>query len=548
MTTDKKNIQALVEVCRIKGIKQVVLSPGSRSAPLVIGFSQTKEMQCTVIADERVAGFFALGMAQQSQHPVVLVCTSGTAVLNLAPAICEAYYQQVPLLILTADRPAEYIGIGENQAILQTNIYRNYIRGSYTLSETSAEAARITSEAIDLSTLGYGGPVHINIPLREPLYGTSDEPLSDFSINKIAPQTLPAAPVIPLSKKNMLICGMHEPDAELLKIIQKLSLRDDLIVVAEPLANMPAAYVIGNIDAAISLLKEEEYADHAPDTIITIGRQIVSKRLRQYLRKVAPAHHFHISTDRGEWNGLGAKEYQHIVAKPEDCLRILADIKHEPTGHCRWQSLNKKAQSLTQQFVRQAAFSDLSVFDQLISSFPEGANIHYGNSSPVRYSSFFAHRASLSVNSNRGTSGIDGCVSTAAGAACQSGRLTVCVVGDVSFLYDSNALWNNALSPQLRIIVINNGGGNIFRLIEGPGRVENFEKYFETSHKLSAEFLAQMYQIPYYFCDRAEDLDFVSGQFYKPQKGNKPAILEIKTDGPTSEKVYKQYFEFLKNN
>ncbi len=548
MTTDKKNIQALVEVCRIKGIKQVVLSPGSRSAPLVIGFSQTKEMQCTVIADERVAGFFALGMAQQSQHPVVLVCTSGTAVLNLAPAICEAYYQQVPLLILTADRPAEYIGIGENQAILQTNIYRNYIRGSYTLSETSAEAARITSEAIDLSTLGYGGPVHINIPLREPLYGTSDEPLSDFSINKIAPQTLPAAPVIPLSKKNMLICGMHEPDAELLKIIQKLSLRDDLIVVAEPLANMPAAYVIGNIDAAISLLKEEEYADHAPDTIITIGRQIVSKRLRQYLRKVAPAHHFHISTDRGEWNGLGAKEYQHIVAKPEVCLRILADIKHEPTGHCRWQSLNKKAQSLTQQFVRQAAFSDLSVFDQLISSFPEGANIHYGNSSPVRYSSFFAHRASLSVNSNRGTSGIDGCVSTAAGAACQSGRLTVCVVGDVSFLYDSNALWNNALSPQLRIIVINNGGGNIFRLIEGPGRVENFEKYFETSHKLSAEFLAQMYQIPYYFCDRAEDLDFVSGQFYKPQKGNKPAILEIKTDGPTSEKVYKQYFEFLKNN
>ena len=147
MTTDKKNIQALVEVCRIKGIKHVVFSPGSRSAPLVIGFSQLRDMQCTVIADERVAGFFALGIAQQSRVPVAVVCTSGTAVLNLAPAICEAYYQQVPLLILTADRPPEYIGIGENQAIIQTNIYSNYIRGSYTLPESATDAAAVGARA-----------------------------------------------------------------------------------------------------------------------------------------------------------------------------------------------------------------------------------------------------------------------------------------------------------------------------------------------------------------------------------------------------------------
>ena len=169
MTTDKKNIQALIEVCRIKGIRQIVFSPGSRSAPLVIGFSQVKEINCTVIADERVAGFFALGMAQQSGHPVAVVCTSGTAVLNLAPAICEAHYQQVPLLILTADRPPEFIGIGENQAINQTSIYSNYIRASFNLPESPQDAAQITSEAIDLTTQGYMAPVHINIPLREPL-------------------------------------------------------------------------------------------------------------------------------------------------------------------------------------------------------------------------------------------------------------------------------------------------------------------------------------------------------------------------------------------
>jgi len=548
LTTDKKNIQALVEVCRIKGIRHVVFSPGSRSAPLVIGFSQVREITCTVIPDERVAGFFALGIAQQSHQPVAVVCTSGTAVLNLAPAICEAYYQQVPLLILTADRPADYIGIGENQAIIQTGIFSNYIRSSYTLPEAAHEAAKVTAEAIDLATLGYGAPIHINIPLREPLYGTSSESLTDFSVHKIAPQTLPAASAIPLSARNMIICGMHRADEQLLKAIQRLSQRDDMVVVAEPLSNMPAANVVKNPDGALVLLKEAEYAAYAPDTIITIGAQIVSKRLRQFLRWAAPAHHYHISTDRGEWNGLGAKQYQHIVGDATIFLSALFDTKYTPTEYSLlWQALNKKAIALTEQYAAGAGFSDLSVFHQLIGSFPDKANVHYGNSSPVRYGGFFGHRASLVIHSNRGTSGIDGCVSTAAGAAFQSGRLTICVVGDVSFLYDSNALWNNALSPHLRIIVINNGGGSIFRLIEGPGRVEGFEKFFETKHDLSAEYLAQMYQVPYYFCQRADELDFVLGQFYKPQKANRPAILEIKTDAATSEKVYKQYFEYLKS-
>jgi 2-succinyl-5-enolpyruvyl-6-hydroxy-3-cyclohexene-1-carboxylate synthase len=548
LTTDKKNIQALVEVCRIKGIRQVVFSPGSRSAPLVIGFSQVKEIQCTVIADERVAGFFALGMAQQSHMPVAIVCTSGTAVLNLAPAICEAYHQQVPLLVLTADRPPEYIGIGENQAILQTNIYNNYIRASYTLPDTAPEAAQIASDAIAMTTLGYYAPVHINIPLREPLYGSSDEPLPDFSIHKLTSETAaPEKAKISLSAKNMLICGMHDPDTRLSKYIQQLSLRDEWVIVAEPVSNMPVAGAVKNIDGALILLQEDQYGPYAPENIITIGKQIVSKKLRQFLHRVKPSAHYHLSKDKGEWNGLGARGYHHIICEPLHLIASLCEIKRQASDYkAKWQSINQKADSLTKLYALQGPYSDWQVFYQLVSSYPEGADVHYGNSSPVRYSGFFGHRTSLAVYANRGTSGIDGCVSTAAGAACQSGRLTICVVGDVSFLYDSNALWNNALSPHLRIIVINNGGGNIFRLIDGPGRVDGFEKFFEASHKLSTEFLAQMYQIPYYFCERAEEMDFVLGQFYKPQKNRKPAILEIKTDGAISAQVYKQYFEFLK--
>jgi len=548
MTTDKKNIQALVEVCRIKGIKHVVFSPGSRSAPLVIGFSQVREITCTVIPDERVAGFFALGIAQQSRQPVAIVCTSGTAVLNLAPAICEAYYQQVPLLILTADRPPEYIGIGENQAIAQTGIYGNYIRSSYTLPETASEAAAVTAEAIDLTLLGCPAPVHINIPLREPLYSTSNDPLPDFSINKISPQFVPPPQAIPLSRNNMLICGMHELNETLSAAVGVLSSRNDFVVAVEPVSNINTPRAISNMDTALSMISETDHAAYTPETIITIGKQIISKRLRTFLRKIAPARHYHISTDRGEWNGLGAKEYHHIVANEIVALEAICNVGPQASDFAeQWSDINQKVIQRRKEFAATVAFSDWWVFAKLINSYPDGANIQYGNSSPIRYACLLPHRKGITVNSNRGTSGIDGCVSTAAGAAFQSGKLTISIVGDVSFIYDSNALWNNVLPQNLRIIVINNGGGNIFRLIEGPGSVENFEKFFETRHNLSAEFLAQMYQIPYYFCDRADDMDFVLGQFYKPQKGNKPAILEIKTDGLISEKVYKQYFEFLKN-
>jgi 2-succinyl-5-enolpyruvyl-6-hydroxy-3-cyclohexene-1-carboxylate synthase len=203
------------------------------------------------------------------------------------------------------------------------------------------------------------------------------------------------------------------------------------------------------------------------------------------------------------------------------------------------------ATAKTEAYAKQAPFSDWQVFNTLTRSFPAKAHIQYGNSSPIRYAGFFDHAPKLSIHANRGTSGIDGCVSTAAGAAYQHEGLTICVVGDISFLYDSNALWNNYLSPQLRIIVVNNGGGNIFRLIEGPKQVPGFDCFFETAHQRSVEFLAKMYQIPYYFCDRSDDLEKTLKTFYKSKKG-RPAILEIKTDGAISEQAYKDYFTFLK--
>lgn len=546
MTTDKKNIQALSEVCRIMGISEVVCSPGSRSAPLVIAFSSIKEMRCTVIPDERAAGFFALGIAQLTRSTVAVVCTSGTAALNLAPAVCEAYHQQLPLLLITADRPAEYIGTGENQAINQQEIYRNYIRASFTLPEVQHEAARITAEAISLTTHGSFSPVHINVPLREPLYGTSNEDLPDFTFSHSSGTMPEGKQTLSTGKRNLILCGMSEPDAPLLNTLHQLSLREDIAIIAEPLSNMPLPFAVSNPDAAVELLASMPQPFY-PEVVISMGGQFVSKRLRQFLKTARPERHYHISTDRGEWNGLSAQSFVHICASPHEKLQALLSERAVLSDYARiWKAISRWSQKSTESFARLAPFSDWQVIRHLVQTFPEGACIQYGNSSPVRYAGFFRHHSSLKVNSNRGTSGIDGCLSTAVGAAFAAQRLTIALIGDISFFYDSNALWNNYLSPQLRIIVINNSGGNIFRLIDGPGTVQRFEEFFETRHHLNAEHLAAMYGIPYYFCDKADDLSFVLGQFYGHQKGNRPAILEVKTDPQTDEETYKNYFEFLR--
>mgnify|MGYP000155507998 CR=1 FL=1 len=209
-----------------------------------------------------------------------------------------------------------------------------------------------------------------------------------------------------------------------------------------------------------------------------------------------------------------------------------------------WLSLSKQAEQLSSSYLATTPFCDLKVFETVLATLPQPAHIQFGNSTPIRYGNLFKQKTEHQSNSNRGTSGIDGCLSTATGAAYVHNALTVCIMGDISFLYDSNALWNNYLSPNLRIVIINNSGGNIFRLIEGPNQVNDFEKFFETTHNLTAKHLANMYQLPYYFCTNQAELNQVLQTFYQPQNG-KPAILEIKTDNLLSAQAFKNYFSHL---
>ena len=567
MTTAKKGVRLIAEICNRKGIRKVVFSPGSRSAPLVIAFSSIPDIECLVIPDERVAGYFALGMAQQLGETVALVCTSGTAVLNLAPAVCEAFYQNVPLLVLTADRPEGAANNGENQAIMQENIFGNHTLSRYTINgdaETKNELDEVIAEmlkAVDDTTTGYVGPVHVNIHIDEPLYETTSENLQAEILGKdselITKEFISLKDIQRVKgdfshyKKKMVLVGMRDYDEEFIEKLDYLNKRADTIVVHENISNLPIENTVWNVDACLELMKERNGRQYVPDIVITLGRQIVSKRIKKFLRGM-PRLHWDVppgsSWGRG-WAMFGdmfdpiepVNEMQFLNAIIETEEPDNADFKET------WLSLSKRALEVSEQFFAGAEFSDLKVFEALQRHLPYNTNVQYGNSTPIRYSNFFKSGNLHTFNSNRGTSGIDGSLSTATGAAYANGKTTVCVLGDVSFFYDSNALWNNYLSPNLKIVVVNNGGGNIFRLIEGPQKVNDFEKFFETKHQLSAEKLAQMYGLPYFLCTGPENLEEMVKNFLT-EKGTRASILEIQTNNEVSAAVYKKYFQFLKQH
>jgi len=560
MNSSKQGVRLIADICRARGIRYAVFSPGSRSAPLVIAFSQIPEIECIVIPDERVAGYFALGIAQQTQQPVAVICTSGTAVLNLGPALCEAYYQDIPMLFLTADRPEGAAEKGENQAINQVFLFKEMTNASYdanadaSTDEELNDLGWLIENAIDETLELVPGPVHVNVRLSEPLYELVDDAGINYDLaNQIYVRASSGQGASPEFKKQLaatgkklVVVGMRPPDKLFSEKIKLLSLRQDTVVLTETAANVSA---FNNYDACLDLIERRGVTDFIPEMVITFGNQIISKKLRQVLKANKPLSHWDISpySEQRNHNIFDVPTSQFSISESDalDCFVALPDSQSSFAS--KWKDIHQAVENLSRQYFHKIEFSDLKVFETLTKAYPEGAFIQYGNSTPIRYSNFFSHNATLHVNANRGASGIDGCVSTAAGAAYATKQLTICVVGDVSFLYDSNALWNNYLAPGLRIIVINNSGGNIFRLLNGPTQVNDFEKFFETKHHLTARHLAEMYDIPYYFCDHQERLEKILATFFHPHNG-KPAILEIKTDGPLSAEIYKGYFDYLKTN
>ncbi|WP_278035425.1 2-succinyl-5-enolpyruvyl-6-hydroxy-3-cyclohexene-1-carboxylic-acid synthase [Flavobacterium nitratireducens] len=543
--------QSILEICLAKGIQQIVISPGSRNAPLTIGFANNPDFKCYSIADERCAAFFALGIAQQIKRPVALVCTSGSALLNYYPAIAEAFYSQIPLIVISADRPQSKIDIGDGQTIRQENVFANHSLYNANLSEeASKENDFKINEAID-AAFYKKGPVHINAPFEEPLYETTTELSVDVmvnhfaslnSVNQLEDLTEFAASWNQSAKKLVLV-GTNDPGLISNATIEALANDESVVVMTETTSNLHHPNFVANIDTIITPFTDADFEDFCPDILVTFGGMIVSKRIKAFLRKYKPKQHWHIDSLRA-YDTFGVLT-KHFEVNPgtffETFLPLTTAVKSE--YFAKMEKIKALREEKQEVFLSKVSYSDFLVFDSIIKSLPQNSQLQISNSSAIRYAQLMKIDPSIEVFCNRGTSGIDGSTSTAIGAAVASNKPVVFVTGDVSFLYDSNALWNAYIPKNFKIILVNNGGGGIFRIL--PGHQENavFNTYFETSHQLTAEHLAKMYGLVYITASEKESLVNSLNQLYS--LNTQPAILEIFTPTAENDVVLKQFFREL---
>ncbi|TYP75018.1 2-succinyl-5-enolpyruvyl-6-hydroxy-3-cyclohexene-1-carboxylic-acid synthase [Aquimarina intermedia] len=561
--------QTIVHLCDIKGIHHIVISPGSRNAPLTIGFSEHPGLQCYSIVDERCAAFFALGLAQQLQQPVALVCTSGSALLNYYPAIAEAYYSDIPLVVLSADRPIERIDIGDGQTIRQRNVFENHILYSANLYSELIAAEQITDKRIlqkqkeaqkhnereinlALNTsIEQQGPVHINVPFYEPLYdkikASTVNPqvlpienhtysLQDFAQDDIIEQWNNA-------EKKLILIGTNTPDSIDSKYFDLLAKDPSVLVLTETTSNIYHHTHIDSIDQLITSLNPEEFLDLQPDILVTIGGMVVSKRIKAFLRNFSPGTHWHIDVKKA-FDTYFCLDY-HVKMNPEAFLSEVLSLTKMVTSKYKeqWLAVRDLRREQHKKYLLDIPFSDLRVFEVLISNMPKIQQLQLSNSSTIRYAQLFTLSPGLQVFCNRGTSGIDGSTSTAIGAAIASELPTTLITGDLSFFYDSNALWNDYLPNSFRIIVINNAGGGIFRILPGKSDDYNFNTYFETTHSLSADHLCKMYGIEYHQAKSLSDTNKVLNSFYK--SSDQPKLLEVFTPRLVNDEVLIDYFKHL---
>ncbi len=561
--------QSIVTLCEVKGIKHIVISPGSRNAPLTIGFSENPEMKCYSIVDERCAAFFALGIAQQIHKPVVLVCTSGSALLNYYPAISEAFYSDVPLVVLSADRPIERIDIGDGQTIRQKNVFENHILYSANLyseifsektiedqqvRQKQHEAQKHNQREVNLAlnkAIEKQGPVHINVPFYEPLYDKIEKTTVD-------PINVPLeTPVYQFSnilqgkmisdwntaKRKMVLIGVNPPEVVDQKWIDHFADDPSVLVLTETTSNIHHASHINCIDQLISTLTVEEFKELQPDILLTIGGMVVSKRIKAFLRTHQPRCHWHIDAKKALDTYFCLTE--HIKLKPNLFFsEFLPHVKDNNSSYkSQWLQIRDQRRERHTEYLQRVAFTDLKVFEIMFNHIPDNQMIQLSNSSTVRYAQLFSINKSFKVYCNRGTSGIDGSTSTAIGAALASQIPTTLITGDLSFFYDSNALWNSYIPSNFKIIIINNEGGGIFRILPGKEESTNFETYFETTHHLTALHLSKMYGLGYQKATNKEQLLEAIIKMY--QNNESPQILEVFTPRGKNDSTLIDYFKYF---
>ena len=556
-TSDKEHITTFIHACIRNGMTHVVCSPGSRNASLVIAIDEHPALETIVVHDERSAAFYALGMALELKSPVGLVCTSGSALLNYYPAVAEAFYQCIPIVIMSADRPSEWVNHGDGQTIVQDAVYSNHIRYQTSISK-ELDTVSINAEvkhAFDAGLKSWKGPIHFNLPLEEPLYGkrevewTKEDLVEHSTGSSILEDSLKSElkEIWANSPRKMILIGQHDKDLALKNGLFDLCNDMSIAVLVESTSNLTHQRWVHCIDRTLGGISDEEIEKFQPDLLITFGGAIISKRIKQFLRKSPVKAHWKVGHDFPEMNTY-RKLTHAIEMNPSDFVQELLSMnlgQNASNFGSTWKQRDFLNQEKLPAFFETIPYSDMAVFETLLDYIPENAHLHMANSSVVRYCQLYDPIPSLRYFANRGTSGIDGSSSTACGVAFSSPTVcNVLITGDVSFFYDSNAFWNSQLPSNLRVFLINNGGGGIFRIIPGPRESDQLERYFEAHHDRKAEFICKAHDVNYVSASSLEEIEGQMEAFF--EESDRPKLMEIFTPRELNGEVLGDYFEFLK--
>lgn len=553
ITTEKEGCRNLAALLAAHGIRRAVLSPGSRNAPLLVAFSREPRIKTYVVVDERTAAFMALGMARRLDEPVALVCTSGSALLNYAPAVSEAYYSRVPLLVVSADRQPEWIDQDDSQTIRQHGVLASIVKKYCSVPEITDPATRwyhnrLINDAVLAATAQPCGPVHINVPLGEPLCGLKEYVADDTprTVAKLVPDEYlsdgamaPFVRRISEVRKVMVVAAMSQPDEALNRALSRLAALPNVVVLTETIANLADGRFIPTIDRVLASVDRDDPA-YAPDLLLTVGGALVSRMLKAYLREWHPEHWYVGVTDRviDTMQSLSVQ----VAVSPDKFISRLADAVSGVEGEYSrlWKSKEAEAEAFHERYIADAPWCDLKAFSYILPAIPAGTALQLSNGTSIRYAQLFRCGQVSRCDANRGVCGIDGSTSTALGASCVDENMTLLITGDMSFAYDANGLSTAYNMPRFKVIVMCNGGGGIFRFIKGPSELDELESCFEVHRDLPAEKYADLYGFRFFKADSEASLVAQLPLFFDEKE--RPALLAVETPHELNSEILKGYF------
>lgn len=518
-TMNKLGCIVLADLLESYGVRRIVVSPGSRNAPLIVALARSGRYRLTTVIDERSAAFAALGMAEATGTPVAIVCTSGSAMLNYAPALAEAYYSRIPLIAITADRPAEWISQRDGQTIQQAGAIDSVVRCSVSLPEGNDDSClwhinRLVNDALAAATGNIPGPVHINVPLSIPLTEVrqlGDKERLGRKISVISPQGAFDRDACSFLERRrvLMVCGAGYPADSLRQAVELVGRKSSVCVLSDILSNLPGGSTEDFTASAASLPE--------PEVVLTLGG-LLSDSMKRYLRGLAPECVFaYIGFDDNF-----VDTYRHysarIECKPEMFLRTIADSIY---GDADYKDACAKVLP---------AANPGRVYDVMraLRDNSRGHAVHFSNGMTVRYAQTICFRGDRGTFCNRGVNGIDGSTSTAIGGAIASDSPVLFVTGDMSAAYDIGALAMAEIPSDFRMAVIDNGGGHIFRKVGTTRSLPEREQYFCVPPRLPLSELAAAYGFDFYELSPDGDIDTAIREFMAGK--GRPAILKIKID------------------